>query len=97
MTEQEARQAIIQDPTIITDDRKFREHVVVKLAVLESEACRDRDDVRGLEKTLYGENGMGGLVADVTALKKDTSLWFRGTAILQGLVTILLVYLGIKN
>jgi hypothetical protein len=97
MTEQEARQAIIQDPTLVTDDRKFREHVVVKLAVLESEARRDRDEVRGIEKTLYGDDGKGGLVADVAALKKDTSLWFRGTAILQGLVAIALAYLGIKN
>ena len=100
MTDKELRAKVAADPetqAAIGDERKFREHVIVQLAVLDQRANSDKCDIQDLEKVVFGDDGRTGLVGDVIRLQKDQGLWTRSLAIAQGLITLALLYMGFKQ
>jgi hypothetical protein len=97
MTEAEARARIAANPKLVEDEREFREHVVVQLALINQQAHNDRCDLQRLERCVFGPNGDSGLVDEVKTLRHAQNWWNRGLAVTQALVLIVLTWFGFSK
>ena len=67
-------------------EQDFQTKVVDSLARIEEKLTNVCKETDGHERTLYGEDGRGGLVKDVEANRSRQNLWNKGLALLTVLI-----------
>jgi hypothetical protein len=97
MTESEAKKIVTDNPRIVENEREFRQHVVVQLALINQQARNDRADIDKLERCVFGPDGDAGLVDEIKKLRNAQTWWNRGLTIAQVAVVGLLTILGLTK
>ena len=75
------------------EDRQFRETVIGDLREIKEGLKNFRAQVDGHHKTLYGEEGRGGLVADMVRINQNQKTWSRILLGIQGVVIAIFTWL----
>lgn len=97
MNESEPQRRVLANSALVEDERAFREHVVVQLALINQQVQNDRSDLHKLERCMFGPDGDAGIVDEVKKLRHAQNWWNRGLAVAQGLVLILITWLGFSK
>ena len=97
MEHPEPQGRILTNSALVEDERAFREHVVVQLALINQQVQNDRSDLQKLERCVFGPDGDAGIVDEVKKLRHAQNWWNRGLAVAQGLVLIVITWLGFSR
>ncbi|MEW5725340.1 MAG: hypothetical protein AB1896_19660 [Thermodesulfobacteriota bacterium] len=67
-------------------NQDFQNKVLASLAAIEERTARAATDIRDMKRTLFGEDGTGGLVNEVRNLRSGQVWWNRGLGAVSAVI-----------